>query len=67
MPESRRKQVESEEFEVEAIIGHCHKWNMLQFLVRWSGYSLQFDTWEPQRGLKNASIVLNEYKKKHNL
>ena len=67
MPESRRKQAESEEFEVEAIIGHCRKRNALQFLVRWSGYGPQFDTWEPQRGLKNASIVLNEYKKKHSL
>ena len=67
MPESRRKQVESNEFEVEAIVGHRRKRNALQFLVRWSGYGPQFDTWEPQQGLKNASIVLNEYKRKHNL
>ena len=33
MPESRRKQAELEEFEVEAIIGHRHKRNALQFLV----------------------------------
>ena len=67
MPESRRSRIESEEFEVEAIVGHRRKRNALQFLVRWSGYGPQFDTWEPSKGLKNASIVLNEYKRRHNL
>ena len=65
MPESHRTQAGSQEYEVEAIVGHRRKCNALQFLVRWAGYGLQFDTWEPQRGLRNASIVLNEYKRKH--
>ena len=67
MPESRRSQAGSQEYEVEAIVGHRRKRNALQFLVRWAGYGPQFDTWEPQRGLRNASIVLNEYKRKHGL
>ena len=67
MPESRRPQKESEEYEVEAIVGHRRKGKTLQYLVRWVGYGPQFDTWEPHRGLRNASIVLNEYKKRNGL
>jgi len=67
MPELCRKQTELEEFVVEAIVGHRRKWNTPQFLVQWSGYGPQFNTWEPQRGLRNTSIVLNKYKRKHNL
>ena len=67
MPESRRLRKESEEYEVEAIVGHRRKGKAIQYLVRWAGYGPQFDTWEPHRGLRNASIVLNEYRKLHNL
>ena len=67
MPESRRLRRESEEYEVEAIVGHRRKGKTVQYLVRWAGYGPQFDTWEPHRGLRNASIVLNEYRKLHNL
>jgi len=67
MPESRWTQKESEEYEVEEIIGHRRKGKGLQYLVRWSGYGPQFNTWEPHKGLQNASIVLNEYRRHHNL
>ena len=67
MPESRRLRKESEEFEVEAIVGHRRKGKTLQYLVRWEGYGPQFDTWEPHKGLRNAPIVLNEYRRLHNL
>lgn len=67
LPESRRPQKESEEYEVEAIVGHRRKGKTLQYLVRWLGYGPQFDTWEPSKGLRNASIVLNEYRRQHGL
>lgn len=67
MPESQRLRKESEEYEVEAIVGHRRKGKAIQYLVRWAGYGPQFDTWEPHRGLRNASIVLNKYRKLHNL
>ena len=47
MPESRRSQIESQEYEVEDIIGHRRSGKALQYLVRWAGYGPQYDTWEP--------------------
>jgi len=67
MPESWWLPKESEEYEVEAIVGQRCKGKVLQYLMRWLGDSPQFNTWEPQKGLKNASIVLNEYRRWHNL
>ena len=39
-----------EEYEVEAVIGHCFfgKMRQLQYLVKWSRYSEVDNTWEPQ-------------------
>lgn len=69
LPETRDKVPEDPEEEVERIVGH--KWDKKKgrylFLVRWEGYGPQFDTWEPAYHLKNASFLLNKYKRKWNL
>ena len=67
MKESRRVKAPSEEYSVEAIIGHRRTKRGLEWLVRWDGYGPQFDTWERTSYLKNAPIVLNEYKRAHGL
>jgi len=65
--ESGRQKVTSEEYSVEAIIGHRRKKRGMEWLVRWEGYSPQFDTWELTLCLRNAPLVLNEYKRAHGL
>jgi len=67
--ESFMQQLESEEFEVEKIMGHwrVRKKTTLKYLIRWVNYSLQFDTWCTATDLKNSLIILKEYCTKHNL
>lgn len=70
LPKSQLRDHESEEFEVESIVGHRYskgKKRRLQFLVQWTGYSPLYDTWEDALGLKNAHEILQDYCKKHNI
>ena len=67
MKESGRLKAPSEEYSVEAVVGHRRKRRGMEWLVRWEGYGPQFDTWEPTSYLKNAPVVLNEYKQIHGL
>ena len=67
MKESSHPKPASEEYVVEAIIGHRRKKRGLEWLIRWEGYGPQFDTWEPTSCLKNAPIVLSEYKRANGL
>ena len=67
MKESNRQKPASEEYSVEAIIGHRRKKRGLEWLVWWEGYGPQFDTWEPTSCLRNAPLVLSEYKRAHSL
>ena len=51
-----------EEFEVESILLHRPTGrSQLEFLVRWKGYDVAFDTWEPQSNLTHAGDALSEY------
>ena len=67
MPESRRTQTESQEYEVEDIVGHRRSGKALQYLVQWSGYGPQYDTWEPARGLRNAATLVRKYRERCHL
>jgi hypothetical protein len=49
------------EYEVEKIITHRKKGRDVQYLVRWKGYGPEDDTWEPERNLRNASNILQQY------
>jgi len=53
-----------EEYEVEKIVAKRHTKNGLEYLVRWEGYSLLYDTWEPKRSLKNAPKVVSLWQKR---
>ena len=69
LPDSFVRRQESEEFEVEKIVGHRRvgKRATLQYLIRWANYGPQFDTWGTATDLKNAPIILSDYRAKHNL
>ena len=56
-----------EEFEVEAITGHQKRGKGYQYLVKWKGYPMADNSWEPEFALKNAFQVLSAYKKRHRL
>lgn len=67
MKESQRLKAPTEEYSVEAIVGHRRKKHGMEWLVHWEGYGPQFDTWEPTSYLKNVPVVLNEYKQAQGL
>jgi hypothetical protein len=57
----------SEEHEVHSILRHRRKGRGFEYLIRWKGYSINDDTWEPVRNLKNSEEILEEYKTRKGL
>ena len=51
-----------EEYKVEAVLGHRGRPGRCTFLIRWKGYFAVEDTWEPERNLGNAQLLITEYK-----
>jgi hypothetical protein len=53
------------EYEVERILSHRQTKgrgpNPYEYLVKWTGYSAEHNTWEPHANLKNAPEVLKSY------
>jgi hypothetical protein len=56
-----------EEYEMEAIIAHKKQSHGLQFLIKWKGYLIFNNSWEPQKNLKHASDILLDYKTSRHL
>jgi len=54
-----------EEYKVDSIKDHRKRGRSYQYLVVWKGYS--DETWEPESNLKNASEVLQSYKRRKRL
>lgn len=52
-----------DEYEVDRILDHRYvgKRKRLQFLVRWTGYGPEHDTWEPDGNLENSPDVVQAY------
>ena len=61
----------SEEYEVEAILGHClvgkKKANRRMFLVRWKNYGPADDSWVTEYNLRNSAQLKREYLMSKNL
>jgi hypothetical protein len=56
---------EEDEWEIEQIIDRRKKRNRLEYLVRWKGWSTEYDEWKTVDQLKNARGLTKEYDKKH--
>ena len=56
-----------EQYEVDHIISHRKRLGRYSYLVRWTGYGPEEDSWEPAGHLKNAKEILDEYKRVHSL
>ena len=54
-------------YEVEAILAHRKRGRQMQYLVKWKGYDLSNNTWEPETNLSNADEILTGYKGQRNL
>ena len=49
------------EFEVEKVIDSQLKRGKLEYLVKWSGYTDDYNTWEPVDNLSNSPEALDEF------
>jgi signal peptidase I len=71
LPDTREYLKTSEEYAVEAILGHVvpprKNGNLGMFWVRWEGYGPADDTWVSERDLRNAPALKREYLQLHKL
>jgi len=51
------------EYEVEEITDSQFKRGKLKFLVKWSGYTDDYNTWEPEANCTNSHDIINEFHK----
>jgi len=56
-----------EEYEIEAITNHKRWGRGYHYLVKWKGYPISDNTWEPPSNLKNAWEILNDYQLTHHI
>ena len=56
-----------EEYEVERILKHRGRPKCHQYLIRWKGYTADEDSWQNEADLRNASELLQEYKRRAKL
>jgi len=51
------------EYEVEEIMDSWLKHDKLEFLVKWSGYTDDYNTWEPEANCANSCDIIKEFYK----
>jgi hypothetical protein len=57
------------EFVVEAILDHRgdrNRRSQMEFLVKWQGYEIEYDSWEPYENLRDVDLLI-EYLKAHKM
>ena len=50
-------------YEVEGVLDSRLKRGKLEYLVKWSGYTDNYNTWEPESNLDNSKEVINNFHK----
>ena len=53
------------EYEVEEILDSRLKCGKLEYLVKWSGYTDDHNTWEPEANCANSPDIINDFYKKN--
>jgi len=53
------------EYEVEKILSKRKRYEKVEYLVQWKGYTAEEDTWEKEGNLGNAREAVEEYKKEY--
>lgn len=53
----------TDEYEVACIVGKAVLSGEMHYRVRWRGYSLHEDTWEPLSHLKHVRDLVNEFER----
>ena len=53
----------SPKYEVEQILNSWLKRGKLEYLVKWSGYTDDHNTWEPELNLGNSKDAINDFHK----
>ena len=51
------------EYEVKQVLDSQLKRGKLKYLVKWSGYTDDHNTWEPESNLINSSEAINDFHK----
>ena len=51
-------------FQVEELIGRKSDSGQVFYRVKWSGYSSQHNSWEPEENLSNCKDLIEEYMEK---
>lgn len=64
--DNEQKQNPDNVYEVEDLISHKKKKNIMHYLVRWKNFTSNDDTWEREDNLM-CSEILESYKRKNNL
>lgn len=59
-------ELESDEYEVEKICDIKFENEEEMYLVKWKGFGVKDNTWEPRKNLLNANGVINDFHKEHN-
>lgn len=65
MTEEESSLEEDDIYEVEKIVDHRKHSGVIQYRVRWKGYTEDDDTWEDEDNLEGCAIALEEYHQKH--
>ena len=52
---------DEEEFEVEDILQHRQKGGKTSYLVKWTGYGQEYNSWEPEDCFAHAHDTIREY------
>ena len=49
------------EYEVEEVLDFCLKWGALEYLVKWSGYTKDHNTWKPKANCANLHNLIEDF------
>ena len=52
---------DEEEFEVEDVLQHRQKGRKTSYLVKWTGYGQEYNSWEPEECFAHAHDTIREY------